>query len=313
MIRINLLKPLAPQAPAPLIFEDHGGRRKKSVFILGGLALVAVAAIAVLQFPTLFGGLFAKKEVVEAEKASPAPHRPKKHVPPKQVTENAVEETVRNVQDDQAREQATPSYGKMVPSQKIEFQYYAADRVLRDIKTVTPPDVGFANFIFTPPGDFYVHGLAADEQSLQRFQQGLSGLAGASVKPGLNVPAGAHGKAKEFSFYTSVKYPLDAIQTPPDHVMDKAGVQKELKQLKTVANGLGIHLKEPKLSNTSPAGDVNRMVYQTSGDCNFQQMQDLLNALHEGKSNLGVIKFALHAKGDEKVVADLDLLAYVHP
>jgi hypothetical protein len=313
MIRINLLKPLAPQAPAPLILDDHGGRRKKSVFILGGLALVAVAAIAILQFPTLFGGIFAKKDVEEAAPTSPAPHRPEKHEPPKQVTENAVEETVRNVQEDQTREQATPSYGKMVPSQKVEFQYYAADQVLRDIKKVTPPDVGFANFIFTPPGDFYVHGLAADDQSLQRFRQGLSGLSGASVRPGMNVPAGTRGKAKEFSFYTSVKYPLDAIRTPPDHVMDKAGVQKELKQLKTVANGLGIHLREPKLANTSSAGDVNRMVYQTSGDCDFQQMQDLLNALHEGKSNLGVIKFALRAKGDEKVVADLDLLAYVHP
>lgn len=313
MIRINLLKPLEPQA-LPLILDEPAGRGKKPYLILGGLVLVAVIAIAVLQFPTLFGGMLAhKEETAIAVKTSPAPKPAEVRVQPKRVTGQAVEETVRDIQEDRVKEQIAPSYAGMVPSEKIEYQYYASTRVLKDIKSVTPPDVGFANFIFTPPGDFYVHGLAGDEQELQRFQQGLAGLSGAAIQPGMNVPAGTRGKGKEFSFFASVKYPVNSIPTPPDHVVDKTGLLKEIKQLKTVANGLGIHLKEPRLFNTSAVGNVKRMVYQTSADCSFQQMQDLLTGLHEGKSNLGFIRFALHARGDEKVIAEMDIIAYVQP
>jgi hypothetical protein len=42
-------------------------------------------------------------------------------------------------------------------------------------------------------------------------------------------------------------------------------------------------------------------------------LQDLISELHEGNSNLGFIKFALHASGDEKVVTEMDILAYVQP
>jgi hypothetical protein len=96
-------------------------------------------------------------------------------------------------------------------------------------------------------------------------------------------------------------------------VVDKAELLLALKQMKTVAGNLGIHLKEPKLLTTAQAGNVKRMVYQTGADCSFQQMQDFLSELHESKSNLGFIKFALRARGDEKVVADMDILAYVEP
>lgn len=313
MIRINLLKPLEPQA-LPIILHEPEGRRNKSILIFGGLVLVAVIVIAILQFPSLFGGMLSHKAPVAAVKAPPVPKpAAKEHPQPAKVTSQAVEETVKDLQEEPAKEDLLPAYAKMVPSQKIEFQYYASTRLLKDIKAVTPPDIGFANFIFTPPGDFYVHGLAADDQQLQRFQQGLAGLSGASVTAGMNVPAGTHGKGKEFSFFGSVKYPLSAINTPVDHVLDKANLAKELKQLKTVAAGLGIRLREPHLFSTSPAGNVKRMLYQTSADCSFQQLQDLLTQLHDGKSNLGVIRFSLNARGDEKVVADVDILAYVQP
>ncbi|HKP97123.1 MAG TPA: hypothetical protein VJ385_15345 [Fibrobacteria bacterium] len=313
MIRINLLKPLEPQA-LPLILAEPAGKRKTPFLVLGGLVLIAVIAIAVLQFPSLFGGMLAGKRTAETAPVPPTPKpEAEESVQPKRVTSQAVEETVRDLQEDKTREQIEPSYSRMVPSEKIEFQYYASSRVLKDVKAVTPPDVGFANFIFTPPGDFYVHGLAADDRELQRFHEGLAGLTGSTVRLGMNVPAGSKGKGKEFSFFASVKYPLNGIRTPPDHVIEKSALQKELKQLKTVANGLGIRLKEPRLLNTSSVGNVNRMIYQTSADCSFQQMQDLLAGLHEGKSNLGFIKFALRARGDEKVVADMDILAYVQP
>jgi hypothetical protein len=312
MIRINLLKPLEPQA-LPLILEEPA-KKKNSALILGGLVLIAVIAIAVLQFPSLFGGLFAaKQEKVEKPPVAPVPRPSEEHVQPKRVTANAVEETVRDLQDDPAAQQINPSYADMVPSGKIEFQYYASIRILKDIKTATPPDIGFANFIFTPPGDFYVHGLAESEQDLQRFQEGLKGLSGASIRLGMNAAAGTHGKSKEFSIFGSVKYPLSEVGSPPDHSIPKAALAGQLKQFKVLANGLGIRIKEPKLISSTDAGTLKKNIYLVAADCSFQQMQDLISDLHEGKSNLGLIKFSLNAKGDEKVNAELDVAAYVGP
>jgi hypothetical protein len=312
MIRINLLKPLQPQA-LPLILDEPAGRGKKTYLILGGLALVAVGAIAILQFPSLFSGMFAQEEKVEAPPVPPVPAPSEEHVQPKSVTSQAVEETVRDLHPDQSEPILNPSYADLVPSGKIEFQYYSSKRLLKDIKTVTPPDVGFAKFIFTPPGDFYIHGLAESERDLQRFQEGLNGLMGATIRLSMNVPAGTHGKSKEFSIFGSVKYPLSDIGSPPDHSIPKARLPAELKTLKTLAANLGIRLKEPKLISATQAGPLKKHVYLVAADCSFQQMQDLIGDLHEGKSNLGVIKVMLNAKGDEKVNAELDFAAYIGP
>jgi hypothetical protein len=229
------------------------------------------------------------------------------------VAAGAVEETVRDLHPGAARPAAPAAYSDLAPSQKIEYQYYASARILKEIKSITPPEVGFANFIFSPPGEFYVHGLAAGDEDLKRFRDGLSTLNGVRIKPGMNVPAGARGKAKEFSFFGSVAYPLEQLPVPPDRVVAKADLSRELRQMKKVAGDLGIRLKEPRLLTTAQAGNVKKMVWEASADCSFQQMQDFLAGLHESKSNLGVLKFALRARGDEKVVADVDILAYVQP
>lgn len=312
MIRINLLKPL--EAPArPYILEAPPKSGKGKVIALLVVAVIALIAIAALQFPGLFGGLFAKQEVVEAAPVSPEPKPESEAARPPKVTANAVEETVRDLHPEASAPPAPSTYADLVPSQKIEFQYYSAGRILREIKSITPPDVGFANFIFTPPGEFYVHGLAADEADLRKFQDGLAGLAGAEIKPGMNVPAGARGKSKEFSFFGTVRYPMESLSAPQNRVVAKADVTKELAQMRAVAGNLGIRLKEPKLLATAQAGNVKKMVWSASADCSFQQMQDFLSELHQSKSNLGFAKFALRARGDEKVVADMDFLAYVQP
>lgn len=313
MIRINLLKPL--DAPAkPFVFDEPSKSGKSKVLILLALGLAAVVTIVVLQFPGLFGGLLAKPEPAVAVPTSPKPQpEPAAPAAPAKVTANAVEETVRDLRPEASQPPAASTYAELVPSRKIEFQNYASTRILKDIKSVTPPDVGFANFIFTPPGEFYVHGLAADEADLKRFQEGLASLTGAEVKPGMNVPAGARGRAREFSFFGSVRYPVEAVPTPPDRVLAKADVQKELKQMRAVAGNFGIHIKEPRLLATAQAGNVKKMVWEASADCSFQQIQDFLAGLHESKSNLGFAKFALHAHGDEKMIADMDILAYVQP
>jgi cell division septation protein DedD len=313
MIRINLLKPL--EAPVrPLVFEAPAKSNRGKVIALLAVGAAALIAIVALQFPGLFGGLFAKhEEPVAAAPEPPAPKPESEAAAPPKVTANAVEETVRDLNPEASKPAPPAGYAGLVPSQKIEFQYYASARILKDIKSITPPDVGFANFIFTPPGEFYVHGLAADEADLKRFQDGLASLAGAEIKPGMNAPAGARGRAKEFSFFGTVRYPVESLPSPPDRVMTKADLPKQLQQMKTVAGNLGIRLKEPKLLATAQAGNVKKMVWAASADCSFQQMQDFLAELHQSNSNLGFAKFALRARGDEKVVADMDILAYVEP
>lgn len=320
MIRINLLKSLQVPA-APLILAEPK-RNRKQVFILGAALVLLVVGISIFfQYPTLLGGLVGGEEAAGAiapsdKKTVAAPEPPPK---PKRVTAQAVEEIVREIQDEQGRQGAVATYADLVPSEKIEYQYFAANRILKDIKAVTPPDIGFANFIFTPPGDFYVHGLAFDEETYERFRNGLIGLEGATIRPGLAAKSGgsarksgARGAGIEFSFYGTVKYPVTAISQPPDRVVKKQALQGELQQLREVAATLGIHLQSPKLKSTSDAGDYRKMIFQASADCSYQQMQDLLAQLHESKSNLGFLKFALKASGDENVVASLDILAYVN-
>lgn len=319
MIKINLLKSLQVPALAPLVLEEPKGKRKQVVLLVALLALVAVAATAFLQYPTVVSGFLGGADdetqvsVPAAPVSAPAPavHKPKR------VTADAVEEIVREIQAEQGRQGPASSYADLVPSQKIEYQYMAATRLLKDIKAITPPDIGFADFIFSPPGDFYVHGLAYDEEAYRRFQEGLSGLEGAVIRPGVATKGGARttagGKATiEFSFYGTVKYPVSAIPEPPDRMVSQAGLQGELKKVLDVAATLGIKLRDPKLKHTRDAGDHRRMVFQASADCSYQQMQDLLGQLQESKSSLGFLKFALKADGNENVVASLDILAYVN-
>jgi hypothetical protein len=311
MIRINLLKSL--QAPAaPVMLEEASGRRKPLVLALAGIAVLAAGISAVLMYPSLLGGLLGEEEaaVIEAP-AAPAPDPSAHAKPPKRVTANAVEEIVREVQAEQERSGPTAGYNDLVPSEKIEYQYFAATRILRDIKSVTPPDIGFAHFIFSPPGDFYVHGLAYDEETYRRFQEGLATLEGAAIRPGLVARGKGRVQTVEFSFYGTVKYPVNAIPEPPDRVVSKQELQAELKQLGQVASTLGIRLKSPRLKSSSDAGEYRKLVYQASADCSYQQMQDLLGRLQESRSNLGFLKFALKAEGDDRSTASLDILAYV--
>jgi hypothetical protein len=311
MIRINLLKSL--QAPAaPLMLEAAAGRRRPLVLALAGIAVLAAGISAVLMYPSLLGGLLGEEEaaVIEAP-AAPAPDPSSPAATPKRVTANAVEEIVREVQAEQERLGPSTGYNDLVPSEKIEYQYFAATRILRDIKSVTPPDIGFAHFIFSPPGDFYVHGLAYDEETYRRFQEGLSTLEGAAIRPGLVSRGKGRVQTVEFSFYGTVKYPVNAIPQPPDRVVSKQKLQAELKQLGQVASTLGIRLKSPRLKSSSDAGEYRKLVYQASADCSYQQMQDLLGRLQENRSNLGFLKFALKAEGDDRSTASLDILAYV--
>ncbi|HLP40018.1 MAG TPA: hypothetical protein VK465_00805 [Fibrobacteria bacterium] len=311
MIRINLLKSL--QAPRPFLLEEPKGEGRFKVVFASLLGVLVLGAATFFLYPGLFGK---EKQAtgIAAPAASDAPSAPASDEAapkPKRVTTQAVEEIVRDIRDEQAHGAPAPTYANLVPSEKIEYQHFAATRILKDIKAVTPPDVGFSHFIFTPPGDFYVHGLAHDEATYKAFQSGLASLEGAEIRPGVSKAAAA-GTGIEFSFYGTVKYPVTAIPEPPDRVVSKQGLQAELKQLRETAAILGIKLQSPRLKTSLDAGDFKKMVFQASADCNYQQMQDLLSQLHESKSNLGFLKFALKAGGDESVKASLDILAYVN-
>jgi hypothetical protein len=312
MIRINLLKPLQLEA-APIFLHEPENKGKKWILVGGGLALVLVSAIVFLQYPSLLGDLMSKPKEASIIPVSEAPQSLSLDtLKPKPITANAVEETVRDIGDQSERQAKAPTYADLVPSEKIEFQYFASTRILKEIKAVTPPDVGFADFIFTPPGDFYIHGLANDEESYQKFSHGLARIENCQVRPGLEGKASAKGLSKEFSFYGTINYPLLGVPVPPDHVIPKAKLAQELAQFKEIASKLGIKIKEPKMLTSTDLGTIKRQIYQTFADCNFQQMQDFLEALQEAKCHFGILKFSLQAKGNEKIVAEVALLAYVN-
>ncbi len=310
MIRINLLKQLQPKStPSQLV--EAGKKSNRKVLIYAALVVLTLVAVAVIQFPTQIMGMFNKGQTV-AQVEPAKPEETLDTLKPKKVTANAVEETVRDLNDQSADLVTPPSYSELVPSQKIEFQYYAFLQALKNIKAATPPEVGYANYIFTPPGDFYLHGLASNEENYQSLKKGLSGMQNVSVQSGVESATGAHGLAKEFSFYGSFKFPLSGMAAPPDHVIPKDKLQSELAGLKSVGANLGIKFKEPHLMGTVAVSQGKRMVYSSSAECSFQQMQDFLNDLHQAKSNLGITKLFLHASGDDKIIAEVNILAYVN-
>ncbi len=309
MIRINLLKSIQFETPVPVVKQSKD-RRKQLVLSGGGLAIVVLVGVLYMQHRAAQKAAEALQ--AEAQQVTEAPGPGLDSLQPKRVTANAVEETVRDVGDQSERQAEPPAYFDMVPSVKIEYQYFACTRILRDIKAVTPAEVGFANFIFTPPGDFYVHGLVSDVENFERFKQGLASMRNTTVRPGKEAPAGTKGLGKEFSFYGTVNYPINSVPTPVNHVLTKAKLQEEVASLKTVAANLGIKIKEMRQLSSVSTNGTQRLVYQITADCSFQQMQDFVDGLQEAKSDLGFLKFALHARGDDKVVAEMDILAYVN-
>jgi hypothetical protein len=68
MIRINLLKPLQLQASS-INLQEPGNKRKKFVLVGAGIVVILLGAVALLQYPSLLGGLLSGTEKAEAHPA----------------------------------------------------------------------------------------------------------------------------------------------------------------------------------------------------------------------------------------------------
>lgn len=324
MIKINLLKSEQPRQPLVPLAEGKSQSRKLVVSV-GLVALLGVGAY--FAYDRFAGSSASAADTVakaeEAENvAAVAPEAPLQvavETPPEppvqSVAAPAGGEAVEDIVGELARQaEAAPKprgYDDLVPSERVEYQLQSVLRVLKEIKTITPPDVGFAEFVFTPPGEFYVHGLAYDPQSLDRFEQGLRGLQGAEVRPGKNKEVGsASRKAREFSFYCKVGYPV-ATMPSQDRVVQNNKVDAALRDAVALGQSLGLKLKTPKLTGREDAGAVQRLVFATTADASYDKLADFLEQMRANQTPLGVLRVSLKARGDEDMVADLDLVAYV--
>jgi hypothetical protein len=327
MIKINLLKSEQPRQPLTALSEGKPQSRKL-VMSVGLIALLGAGAFFAYD---RFGGGSASGNAVAAGEtpegasapvaAEALPEVPKlaTETPPEPPVQKAAAppsgEAVEDIVGELARQaEAAPKprgYADLVPSERVEYQLQAVLRLLKDIKGITPPDVGFAEFVFTPPGEFYVHGLAYDPQSLERFEQGLRGLQGAEVRPGKMKDVGsAKQKAREFSYYCKVSYPVATLPTQ-DRVVERNKVDGALRDAVALGQSLGLKLKTPKLTGREDAGAVQRLVFATTADASYDKLADFLEQMRAKQAPLGVLRVSLKARGDEDMVADLDLVAYV--
>ncbi len=315
MIKINLLKSELPKQPLTSLTEASTGSRK---------ILVTVALIALIGVAAYFArGLFmpSSEEPVASAAPEPAttasavvetPPEPPPIEPAAPATGDAVEDIVTELTRSAEAAPKPRGYVDLVPSERVDYQLQTVQRILKDVKAITPVDVGFAQFIFTPPGEFYVHGLAYNPESLERFKAGLQALPGAQIREGKNVVVGAGSrKVQEFSFYCQVEYPMPNMGASPDRVVQSNKVDAALRNAVSMAEGMGLKLHMPKLTGTENAGGVKRLVFATETEASYDKLQDFLEQLRTSQAPFGVLRVSLRARGDEDMIADLDLVAYV--
>jgi len=304
MIRINLLKSVQSQRPMLLVEETNGGKR---VWVF---ALIALLVISVGIFIFKKPSATKKPEVTMTETApAAAPDTVPAVSEPAAPTADVAEEIVREAREEMVPATAPSTYSDLSPSQRVAFQQISGIRLLRDLQAVTPAEVGFARVIFTPPSEFYVYGIAANEEELKKFKSGLATLPGADIQESLSQPVGAAKVAREFSFFGKVNYPVAEALGTGNHVVAKDNPNVALNSLTAAAKELGMTLS-PKLENTTTSGGLQRNVYRVEARCDYARLQSLLEKIGESKADMGVVRVALEAKGDEKMVASLDLVVY---
>ncbi len=307
MIRVNLLKSLQPAKP--LLLEDFTPTSRSRKVLAGILGITLLASAAGLIWWNVFQaesgavGADAQAEIIQPPvRPQPAPQR---------VTADAVEDIVRDIQEFQRKNPPILTYDDLLPSEKVEFQYFAAGRILKQIQDATPQGVGFAHFIYTVPGDFYVHGLAYEAKQYEQFQQSLQNLQGAQIRPGSAGGGRARAAGREFSFYGSVQYPL-TVQRAEEHVLQKSRVQAELQRFRDIASSVGVTIPLPKLDATLQAGPYQKHRYKVEARCDYRQLQRLIENLYTSKSHVGLEKLGLKAIGEDTMMADLHLTLYVN-
>ncbi len=304
MIRINLLKPLQAQRPMTLV--ETGGKGKR--LAVWAAVVLVVAGVAYFltrpKSPTMATVHPTRPTVAAHPAAAPTPT-------PKPITADAVEEIVRQAQTDLSGMSSTPTYADLAPSQRIAYQNDAGAKLLRDLGNATPVQVGFAQIIFTPPDEFYLHGLSESPGDLAKFQSALAAaFPGAEIRSGFSRPVGAAKTAREFSLFVKMKYTPDDASLIDNHVVARNQLNAALQGFAHTAQALGVSVQTPRLEKTTEADGLKRLVYRTEAQCDYSHLQELLEKMHADQSDVGLVRLALESHGDDHMVASLDLLVY---
>ncbi len=294
-----------------LLFDEPGMSAGPKWALVLVILLVVVGATGFLLYRGGHLGLgeatseSAASSTQDGKPKSSAPH-PQSHPP--RVTHQAVEEIVREIQDEQALRAPLLSYDELFPSEKIEFQNWASSRILQTVRDAVPGSVGFADFIYTAPGEFYIRGLSQNAQSLDKFRKALAAMEHVQIDPGVTKNSG--GSPREFSIYGKMNLPVQILDGS-ERAVKESRLPAVLQAFRSSAAELGIHFKTPELRSNTPLGQYQKRIYVAQAVCNYPQLQRLLGKMHSERSQLGLLKFALQAKGDGTMVATLDLLLYV--
>jgi hypothetical protein len=308
MIKINLLNHL-DVVPAKEIV--------KVPFTIKGPWLAATLAVSVVIVSMLGVFYYLKSAPIQmpldqlaVRQTGPIPQAPA--YKPLVIQSYAVEDAVRELREEHRRTYQGSSYKGLKPTAKVGFQLAASNKFLHFIKNITPPEIGFSSLIFTVPGDFYLHGMAINDEYYQNLKIGLERNNTLNVKPGILKPVGNRGVAREFSFYGKVGKGF--VQNNSKVRMVKASmVNSELKSFKNIAQSSGLDLESITLKSKVNLGSYKRYVYKTSApECDFENFQIFINKLHVAKSNVGLLKFSLRAVAEELMTATFDIVLYVN-
>ena len=296
MIRINLLKSLQV-LPEVEHFEDseesiefaEESRSKGRLWIVIPVILILSAGI----------GMYLAMRPSRTEKPAPLAS------PDTIAIATPVPDTVKTGADTVAKTPEDPD-----PSRRITFQYFAGTRLFQDLQTAAAQGVGFTRIMFTPPDEFYVHGVASTEADLQHFKGALIALPGATLQQDQTQPVGAGGVAREFHFSGRIQYDTAGMTSTENRVLAANQVDATLKEFISTTHALGIELEPIQLQDSSVSEGLTRLLYRTEANCDYARLQTLLEKLQQNRSHVGFQRVNLEAQGNEKMTASLDLLVY---
>ena len=205
-------------------------------------------------------------------------------------------------------ERIFPGYSKLSPSKLIAFQQSSGAQLLHDLLAAAPEGVGFSRIAFTPPGEFYIHGVATTAADMQHFQKGFNTLPGLELQENKIQSVGAD--QHEFVFSGRVAYSGMEIDSSKNRVLAANQSDASLQRFLKTAKAQNIDMDPPQLRDSSNVDGVRHRVYHTEARCDYVKLQALLEALRKARSNVGFQQLALEARGEESMTASLDLILY---
>ncbi len=310
MIRINLIKHLDPPTPEK---KESSWKSKKSFSLIGVGFLILCGALGYFFFnkealtPTLPEPPLESVET-EDEVISETLHA-KKPTPSPVDYSQAVEEVVKEIEIEIKKPKAKKRYRQLDPNEVIHYQLSLAKKTMDYLNQVGFKEIGFNDIVINIPGKFYLHGKAANLSFYKKFKRDLTKAPFVKIKPGMLKSFG-RGIGREFSFYGHFKFSHSGNQEK--RVMNNNELKKELKKIQRTARSSKLKLSAFVLkSNTRYKSNVKRTYKLQIRECTFLHFQNFIDKLHRTHSKLGIKKISLRAGANKKMIASLDIIAFL--